>query len=119
MRFFPALLLLVLLMANSAAGQDTLPRFSAVIKANGKIVLSWHNSYPVVNQISIQRSKDSLKNFTTILTVPDPTIPENGFESRSLLPGLISQHRVHWWRINNLVGIKNIIRVPGVFNYCK
>jgi hypothetical protein len=88
MRFFPALLL-VLLMANSAAGQDTLPRFSAVIKANGKIVLSWHNNYPVVNQISIQRSKDSLKNFTTILTVPDPTIPENGFvDSKSSAPDM-------------------------------
>lgn len=78
MRLFPALLLLVLL-TNNAAGQDTLPRFSAVMKANGKIVLSWHNNYPTVNQISIQRSKDSLKNFTTILTVADPSIPENGF----------------------------------------
>jgi hypothetical protein len=32
-----------------------------------------------VNQISIQRSTDSLRNFVTLLTVPDPRIPENGF----------------------------------------
>lgn len=31
-----------------------------------------------VRQISIQRSADSLKNFKTILTVPDPSIPQNG-----------------------------------------
>src|SRR5205085_2327143 len=30
-------------------------------------------------QITIQRSFDSLKNFKSILTVADPTIPENGY----------------------------------------
>ena len=79
MRLIIAPILLVFMLAFDAMGQDTLPKFSAVLKANGKIVISWHNDYPVVNQISIQRSRDSLKNFTTLLTVPDPTIPENGF----------------------------------------
>lgn len=58
--------------------QDTLPRFSATARGTGKILISWHNQYPVVTQISIQRSTDSLNNFTTLLTVPDPTLPENG-----------------------------------------
>jgi hypothetical protein len=58
--------------------QDTLPRFSATARGTGKILISWHNPYPVVTQISIQRSADSLKNFSTLLTVPDPTLPENG-----------------------------------------
>ena len=44
----------------------------------GRILISWHNPYPVVTQISIQRSADSLRNFSTLLTVPDPTLPENG-----------------------------------------
>ncbi|HWB91800.1 MAG TPA: hypothetical protein VG605_08110 [Puia sp.] len=58
--------------------QDTLPRFSASVRGPGKILISWHNKYPVVSQISIQRSTDSLKDFTTLLTVPDPKLPENG-----------------------------------------
>ncbi len=58
--------------------QDTLPRFSAAARGPGKILISWHNNYPVVTQISIQRSTDSLKNFTTLLTVPDPKLPANG-----------------------------------------
>jgi hypothetical protein len=61
-----------------ARAQDTLPRFSAIARGTGKILISWHNNYPVVSQISIQRSPDSLKNFATLLTVPDPALPENG-----------------------------------------
>ena len=89
MRLIPTQLLLLVLFVQSTMGQDTLPRFSAVAKANGKIIISWHNNYPKVSQISIQRSKDSLRNFTTLLTVPDPTIPENGFvDSRTTGPDL-------------------------------
>jgi len=79
MRFTVTPFLLILFFAFQAAGQDTLPKFSAVIKANGKILISWRNNYSIINQISIQRSSDSLRNFTTLLTVPDPSIPENGF----------------------------------------
>ena len=59
--------------------QDTLPRFSLSANKSGKVLINWRNNYKVITQISIQRSADSLKNFTTLLTVPDPTIPENGF----------------------------------------
>jgi len=59
--------------------QDTLPKFSLSAKTNGKVVISWRNNFQSVTQISIQRSADSTKNFTTLLTVPDPAIPENGF----------------------------------------
>jgi hypothetical protein len=58
--------------------QDTLPRFTVAAKGPGKILVSWHNQYHTVSQISIQRSADSLKYFTTLLTVPDPSLPENG-----------------------------------------
>lgn len=72
------LLLISLLFSAFLQAQDTLPRFTATARGTGKILISWHNRYPVVSQISIQRSSDSLKNFTTLLTVPDPTLPENG-----------------------------------------
>jgi hypothetical protein len=71
-------LLTGVLLTSILRAQDTLPRFSAVARGPGKILISWHNRYTGVSQISIQRSADSLKNFTTLLTVPDPGLPENG-----------------------------------------
>jgi len=68
----------ILFFSLSARAQDTLPKFSVAARGTGKILVSWHNRYPKVTQISIQRSSDSLKNFTTLLTVPDPHLPENG-----------------------------------------
>lgn len=77
------LLLIVVFLATGnsllAQSQDTLPRFSARNVGNNRIVVEWHNSFESVRQISIQRSSDSLKNFKTILTVADPTLPENGY----------------------------------------
>jgi hypothetical protein len=73
-----ALVILVLVM-NQASGQDTLPKFSVTTRGNNKIIIGWFNEYPKVSQISIQRSLDSTRNFKTILTVPDPSIPQNGF----------------------------------------
>ena len=73
-----ALVILVLVM-NQASGQDTLPKFSVSTRGNNKIIIGWFNEYPKVSQISIQRSLDSTRNFKTILTVPDPSIPQNGF----------------------------------------
>jgi hypothetical protein len=67
------------IFSTIAAAQETLPKFSASLKPNGKIIISWRNNYPVVSQISIQRSNDSLLNFTTLLSVPDASVVENGF----------------------------------------
>ena len=78
MRKLAVLLLLVSSYSYSKA-QDMLPEFSAVTRGNGKIIISWTNPYPVVSQISIQRSKDSTKGFASIISVPDPTAQQNGF----------------------------------------
>ena len=78
MRRTAGILFVSLLFAANTRAQDTLPRFSATARGTGRILISWHNHYPTVSQISIQRSTDSLKNFTTLLTVPDPRLPENG-----------------------------------------
>ncbi len=79
MRFLFALIFVSIFYLPYANAQDTLPGFTASLKSSGKVLISWRNGYPIVNQISIQRSSDSLRNFTTLLTVPDPQIPENGF----------------------------------------
>ena len=71
-------LLFSLFFVTTVSAQDTLPRFSVAARGTGKILISWHNNYRVVSQISIQRSTDSSKNFATLITVPDPKLPENG-----------------------------------------
>jgi len=63
----------------SAAAQDTLPDFSAAKRAKGRVILSWKNPFQDIRQLSIQRSDNKKGPFKTILTLPDPSIPENGF----------------------------------------
>ncbi len=74
-----AIILLVSGIGFVAAAQDTLPAFTLVNKGNNRIIISWSNPYPNIRQLSIQRSFDSTKNFKSILTLPDPTVPQNGY----------------------------------------
>lgn len=69
----------LLLISLNTLAQDTLPKFTAYTRGNDKVIISWTNNYPKVTQISIQRSTDSIKLFKTILTVPDPSVPQNGY----------------------------------------
>jgi hypothetical protein len=65
--------------AVAVNAQDTLPSIT-VKNISGQIIVSWINGYkmPVAN-ISIQRSFDSLKNYTTIGSVLNPQNIENGY----------------------------------------
>ena len=69
------------LVAQPALQQlgDTLPKFSVKNVGDNRIVIGWINTFETVRQISIQRSFDSTKNFKSILTVTDPSLPENGY----------------------------------------
>jgi hypothetical protein len=71
--------LLFLFTCQVLHAQDTLPNFTVKNAGNNRIVVSWSNNFNTIRQISIQRSFDSLQNFKTILTVPDPTPPQNGY----------------------------------------
>jgi hypothetical protein len=68
-----------ILLALNVQAQNILPDFSVTTRGKGKTIISWTNAYPIVTQISIQRSFDSLRNYKTILTVPDPHVLQNGF----------------------------------------
>jgi hypothetical protein len=69
----------LLICSAVSVAQDTLPDFTATTRGKNRVIISWTNTYPVIKQIGIQRSFDSTRNFKTILTVPDPTVPQNGF----------------------------------------
>jgi hypothetical protein len=74
------LFIVLCLLGLSSAAQDTLPRFSIVNRGKDRIIISWTNPFGAqIKQLSIQRSFDSLRNFKTILTLPDPTVPQNGY----------------------------------------
>ena len=73
-----------LLLLLSGAGkllqaQEILPGIS-VRNSAGKIIVSWRNEYQKpISTINIQRSYDSLKNFSTIGSVLTPQNKENGY----------------------------------------
>lgn len=67
------------LSAVSIKAQDTLPAIT-VKNISGQIIVSWINNYKVpVTTINIQRSYDSLRNYTTIGSVLNPQNIENGY----------------------------------------
>ncbi len=68
-----------LTVATGAHAQKILPGIT-VKNFSGKIVVSWQNAFTTpVSNIFIQRSYDSLKNYTTIGTVLNPQNRENGY----------------------------------------
>lgn len=74
------LILVNLLCVNFANAQDTLPDFSAVIRQQNKVQISWVNVYQErIRQLSIQRSRDSQRLFKTIVSIPDPKVYHNGY----------------------------------------
>lgn len=78
---------LIIMFLGPVAAQDTLPKFTATTRGNNRVLISWTNNYPKVTQINIQRSLDSTRNFKTILSVPGPQNPTNGFvDTKPLTP---------------------------------
>jgi hypothetical protein len=72
------LFLLLILFFTISHAQDTLPNIS-VKNVSGRVIISWKNNYGIhINNINIQRSYDSLRNFTTFSTVLNPSNKENG-----------------------------------------
>lgn len=73
------LLTLFSFLSASLLAQDTLPKFDVKNVGANRVIVGWVNTYGLVKQISIQRSHDSLKNYTTILSVTDPNARQNGY----------------------------------------
>ena len=75
----PAAFLLLFIIALSVKSQDTLPAIT-VKNMSGHIIVSWVSKYTQsIANINIQRSYDSLKNYTTIGSVLNAQNSENGY----------------------------------------
>lgn len=69
----------LLFVCSLVQAQDTLPRFS-VVQSGNSILISWKNLYEKnIENLSIQRSYDSLRHFSTIGNVLNPLTAENGY----------------------------------------
>lgn len=72
------LLCLFFFLHKISFAQDTLPNIS-VTQISNKVLISWTNPYTSLTTINIQRSSDSLRNFTTIGSVLNVKTKNNGF----------------------------------------
>ena len=77
----PFLVFLIFIgVANSLFAQERPLPFIRVKNLNNKIIVSWVNDYTKpITALNVQRSYDSLKNYTTIGSVLSPQSRENGF----------------------------------------
>lgn len=72
------LLFLVFSIQKICLAQDTLPKIT-VTQLGKKVLVSWNNPFTNVSNINVQRSPDSLKNFTSIGSLLDVSPGINGF----------------------------------------
>jgi hypothetical protein len=72
------ILFFFLILQKISFSQDTLPNISVTQRSN-KVLISWTNPFTSLTTINIQRSYDSLKNFTTIGSVLNIKAKSNGF----------------------------------------
>jgi hypothetical protein len=71
-------LFIVLFIAVTSFSQDTLPGFT-LVERGGRVTVSWTNPYSSLVQLSVQRSYDSVKYFTSIFSATSPGLPQNGY----------------------------------------
>lgn len=71
-------LLLLLFIAGKIFSQDTLPKFTLAERGE-RVTISWTNPFINLIQLNVQRSYDSLRNFSTIYSATSPELHENGF----------------------------------------
>ena len=75
-----SLFVFFIILSNILFAQERPLPFIQVKNLNNKIVVSWVNDYnKIITALNIQRSYDSLQNFTTIGSVLSPQSRENGF----------------------------------------
>jgi hypothetical protein len=80
------ILFLSLFVQKISFAQDTLPKIS-VTRLGSKVLVAWTNPFTSLTTINIQRSYDSLRNFTTIGSVLNVSAKTNGFvDPREFMP---------------------------------
>jgi len=85
-----------IVLAINCYAQNTLPKFSVYSVSKEKNQVSWTNPYRSCIQLSIQRSYDSLRFFTTIFSAQSPELPQNGYIDNGAAPGVKVYYRIFY-----------------------
>ncbi|MGX5819616.1 hypothetical protein ACWKWU_15575 [Chitinophaga lutea] len=93
------------------ANPPVLPDFQALIKT-GRIQLDWISGFPNAVQIGIQRSLDSVLNFTTIGYASYPEQSRNAYLDNKPLPGKNYYRLFILFRDNRYMYSKTVLAVP-------
>jgi hypothetical protein len=98
MKKLGCILLIIFLVFNTVKlfSQDTLPNFSVVELAKGKVQISWINTFSNCNQLLVQRSYDSIKFYVTIFAAQSPELIQNGFVDKDVAPGVKAFYRIFY-----------------------
>ncbi len=113
-RFFIAVVIFMASMGAVKAQEYTppvLPEFSALIKT-GRIQLDWISGFPNTVQIGIQRSLDSVLNFTTIGYAANPKEIRNAYLDNKPLPGTNYYRLFILFSNNKYMYSKTVLAVP-------
>lgn len=79
-----------LLFVSVAEAQNPLPDFSVEDLGKNRIRVSWVNPFnDACLQLNVQRSYDSIKNYTTIFSTTSPELPQNGFVDNGYYGGKV------------------------------
>jgi hypothetical protein len=62
--------------------QASLPEFSAIVK-KGTTIISWNTPAEKLTLLVIQKSTDSINNFKSVASMPDPNTPNNGYVDKN------------------------------------
>ena len=54
-----------------ASAQDTLPKFQ-VLNVKGRVIVAFYNPFVAALQVNVERSFDSIRNFTTVYALSEP-----------------------------------------------
>lgn len=108
MRKFSILLFFLSACAlNDLLAQDTLPDFT-LKNTNNQVSILWQNRYlQQVKSISVQRSFDSAKNYSTIVTVMNPQNAINGYIDKK------PPYSKMWYRLFIVFDTGNYVFTPA------
>jgi hypothetical protein len=90
------LIIIGLATCSIAQAQDTLPKFTLLKIGKNKAQISWSNVFTNCTQVSVQKSYDSLRFYTTIFSTQSPTLPVNGFIDKDFIDAVKIYYRIFY-----------------------
>ncbi len=83
-------------MAIHSFSQAPLPDFTIKKGTQNQKVISWQNNYgDMISVLNIQRSTDSVRDFRTVYSEPNPSLAVNAFTDTRSVPGM-DYYRIYY-----------------------